>query len=229
MEPADARHAAILSKYAGVYPVPVPFSMHDTIRILTEGRGASSVINLCRTATPPTTRDFRRIIRHCRKHSKTYHDYMIRNLILRMSHSQSHSSAFLTRAFAKSGKPSHFYSALIAHAHGDAALARAELASATVRDFEGVDLLFLWSLTDSLGFFAAELVLAVHIPQVQPQNTWACLHAVKTLTRAGHFQAAEAELTRASLNPDAAEHASYFNEFSQLIRQGAAANAASAA
>jgi len=229
MEPADARHAAILSKYAGVYPVPVPFSMHDTIRILTEGRGASSVINLCRTATPPTTRDFRRIIRQCRRHSKTYHDYMIRNLILRMSHSRSHSAAFLTRAFAKSGKPSHFYSALVAYAQGDAALARAELASTTVRDFEGVDLLFLWSLTDSLGFFAAELTLAAHIPQVQPHNTWACLHAVKTLTRAGHFQAAEAELARASRNPDAGEHASYFTEFSQLIRQGAAANAASAA
>jgi hypothetical protein len=203
--------------------------MHDTIRILTEGRGASSMINLCRTATPPTTRDLRQIIRRCRRLSKTYQDCMIRELILRMSHSRSHSSRFLTRAFAKTGKPSHFYAALVAHAQGDPALARTELANTTVRDFEGVDLLFLWSLTESLGFFAAELTLAAHIPQVQPQNTWACLHAVKTLTRAGHLQTAEAELARASRNPDAAEHASYFTEFSQLIRQGGTANAASAA
>jgi pimeloyl-ACP methyl ester carboxylesterase len=228
-EPADARHAAILAKFDGVRPVLVPFAMHDTIRVLTEGRGASAMINLCRTATPPTVRDFRRIIRQSRKGSKTYDDHMIRCLILRMSHSRRSSSLFLSRVFARTGQSSHFYSALIANAHGDANRAVAELASCTARDFEKTDLLFLWSLTESLNFFDAELTLARHIPRLEPLNTWACLHAVKTLIRAGHLQLAEAELTRISMNPDAGEHASYFAEFSQAIKKAAAAANMSAA
>ncbi len=229
MEPTDARHAAVLSAYPGVYPVLMPFGMHDTIRILTEGRGASSLINLCRTPTPPTTPDFRRIIRHCRLHSKTYHDHMIRGLILRMSHSRNHSSVFLTRIFARTGKPTRFYSALIAHANGDSVLARSELASATRRDFEDIELLFLWSLTNSLEFFEAEMAVAARIRELEPDNTWACLHAVKTLMRAGHLREAEAELTRISGHPGAAEHASYFAEFSALIHQLTSQGAASAA
>ncbi len=229
MEPADARHASILSKYPGVYPVLVPFAMHDTIRILTEGRGASRLINLCRAPTLPNTQDFRNIIRQCRRNSKTYHDHMIRGLILRMSHSRSHPSKFLYGAFAKSGKPSHFYAALVAHAQGDAAVASAELAKTTARDFEDIDLLFLWSLTDTLGFFAAELTVAEYIRQLQPNNTWSCLHAVKTFTRAGHLKEAEAELSRISRHPDAAEHAPYFTEFAAVIQRAAAAGAASAA
>ncbi len=228
-EPADARHASMLGKFPGVHPVLVPFSMHDTIRVLTEGRGAAALINLCRTATPPTVRDFRRIIRQSRKGSKTYDDHMIRSLILRMSHSRRPSSLFLSRVFAKTGQSSHFYSALIANAHGDASRAAAELACCTARDFENTDLLFLWSLTETLKFFAAELALAKHIPKLEPLNTWACLHAVKTLYRAGQLQLAEAELTRISKNPDAGEHASYFAEFSQLIQKAAAAAAMSAA
>jgi len=228
-EPADARHAAILGQFDGVHPVLVPFSMHDTIRVLTEGRGASTLINLCRTTTPPTARDFRQIIRQSRRGSKTYDDHMIRSLILRMSHSRRPSSLFLSRVFAKTGQSSHFYSALIANAHGDSARAAAELASCTARDFEKIDLLFLWSLTESLNFFAAELALAKYIPKLEPLNTWACLHAVKTLTRAGQLQLAAAELSRISRNPDAATHASYFAEFSQVIEKAAAAVNMSAA
>jgi hypothetical protein len=228
-EPADARHASILRKFPGVHPVLVPFSMHDTIRVLTEGRGAAAVINLCRTVTPPTVRDFRRIIRQSRKGSKTYDDHMIRSLILRMSHSRRPSSLFLSRVFAKTGQSSHFYSALIANAHGDASRAAAELACCSARDFEKTDLLFLWSLTETLKFFAAELTLARHIPKLEPLNTWACLHAVKTLYRAGQLELAEAELTRITKNPDAAQHASYFAEFSQLIQKAAASAAMSAA
>jgi pimeloyl-ACP methyl ester carboxylesterase len=229
MEKTDARHAAILSRYEGVKPVLVPFSEHDTIRILTEGRGASTVINLCRTATPPTVRDFRQVIRRSRGHSKTYHDYKIRNLLLRLRHSRSRSSVFLTREFSKAGKPSQFYTALMAHAGGDAILARSALANATVRDFEGIDLLFLWSLTNSLEFFDAELAVAAQMRSLQPGNTWACLHAVKTLTRAGHLHEAQAELTRISRNPDAGEYPSYFTEFAALIRQLSAQRAAPAA
>lgn len=228
-EPADARHAAILSQFNGVHPVRVPFSMHDTIRVLTEGRGAPTLINLCRNATTPTIRDFRQIIRQSRKRSKTYDDHMIRSLILRMSHSRRPSSLFLSRVFAKTGQSSRFYTALVANAHGDTRRAHAELASCTARDFEKMDLLFLWSLTETLKFFAAEMTLAQHIPTLEPRNTWACLHAVKTLTRAGRLHLAQAELTRISRNPDAAEYASYFAEFSLVIQRAAAAAATSAA
>ena len=228
-EPADAKHVAVLRQYDGVELVPVPFSMHDTIRVLTEGRCAAALINLCRTATPPTTRDFRKIVRQARRRSTTYDDHLIRSLILRMSQSRRHSSLFLTRAFAKTGKTSHFYSALVAHAHGDAALARSELSCTTTRDFENTDLLFLWTLTNVLEFFEAELTLALHIRLVQPNNTWACLHGVKTLTRAGRLEEAQAELTRISRHPDASEHASYFTIFTDVIRQASAASAASAA
>ena len=228
-DPADARHAAVLSQYDGVNTVLVPFAMHDTIRILTEGREASNVINLCRKATPPTAADFRQIIRRARRKSKTYEDYKLRNLILRMSQSRGHSSLFLSRVFAKNGRANHFYASLIAHAQGDAALARSELANTTATDFADIDLLFLWSLTDDMKFFAAELALATYIPRIQPGNTWACLHAVKTLMRASRFTEAETELTRVSLNPDAADYASYMTEFSQIIQQSVAASAASAA
>ncbi len=229
MDPADARHAAILSRYPGVYPVIVPFALHDTIRIVSEGRGASSLINLCRAPTLPTVADFRQIIRQSRRKSKTYHDHMIRALILRMSHSRTHSSKFLQGAFAKAGRPSHFYLALVAHAKGNTALAQSELANTTARDFDDIDLLFLWSLTETLQFMEAELTVAEYIRRLQPQNTWSCLHSVKTLTRAGRLQEAEAELTRISRHPDAAEHASYFAEFADVIRRAIAANATSAA
>jgi len=229
MEPADARHAAILSKYPGVFPVLVPFAMHDTIRILTEGRGASTLINLCRAPTLPTVQDFRRIIRQSRRNSKTYHDHMIRSLILRMSQSRTHSSKFLYAAFAKTGKPSHFYSALVAHAKGDAALARAELASTTAQDFQDIDLLFMWSLTNKMEYFAAEVTVAEYILRLEPLNTWSCLHAVKTFTRAGRLQEADTELRRIAQHPNASEHASHFTEFAEQIRQAATASAASAA
>ncbi len=229
MDTADARHAAILSRYDGVYPVVVPFALHDTIRVLTEGREASSMINLCRAAAPPASRDFRQITRRARHRSKTYHDHRIRALILRMSRSRTHSSLFLNKAFERTGTQNHFYSALIAHAQGDAGMAQAELSVATTKDFADVDLLFLWSLSESLRYFAAEMLVADQIRHLQPSNTWACLHAVKTLARGGHLAEAEAELTRISRHPDAAEHASYFTEFSAWIRQLASDRDASAA
>jgi tetratricopeptide (TPR) repeat protein len=220
MEKIDARHVAKLAALRGVRRVVAPFSMHETIRIVAQGRGAARLISLCTAATPPTAEDCRQVIRASRKLSHTYFEHMLHQLILRMSHSRCRSSAFVSGLLSKTKQNEEpFYSAIIAHAKGNAKLANSELAKTTSKFFDDVHLLAWWNIAHRLRFFNAERVVASQIFEKQSSNTVACLQALNTLIRGGDLESAKRELERLAKQSDAAKHVTYFLAFSVRLRR----------
>jgi len=215
----DSANAAKLAGLVGVKTIVAPFSVHDTIRLAAVGNRTATLINLCTREMPPAASDLRQVIRASRGQSKAYLNAMLRQLLLRMGHSRSRSSVFISRVLAKANNDNPLYSALINHAQGHVSLAIAELARTTARHFANVDLVLLWQASNKLRFVRAELALAVQICATLPANTGACLGAVSTLIRVANLEGAHRELARLAKHGDAAKHIDRFVEFAVKLRK----------
>lgn len=215
---SDAKHAAKLAALSGVMTIVTPFSVDDTIRIITQGRGAAKFISLCASATPPLGTELRQEIRAARMQSTVYLESVLRQLILRMYKSRARSSAFVSALIGKSNDDNRFQSALIAHSKGDANLALLELERSTAKDFDNIDLLSWRTLARKVRFAKAELAVAGQIIGRDPGNTFSCLQAADTLIEAGDHEGAHRELLRLAKHADAADRVALFIELSEKLR-----------
>ena len=217
MEKSDARNAVKLAALDGVHLVVTPFSEEETLRVITQGRGAAALIRSYTSATPPGATDLRKMIRVSRQRSPIYLDYMVRRLIPRMSHSRSRSLAFVTTLLGKSNE-NRFYSAVLAHVEGNASLAEADLRKTNRDMFDNVDLLSWWRLSRELGFRNAEVAVASQIFERHPSDLVACLQAIDTLIRARDIAGAKGELARLARHSDATNRIALFVKYSIALR-----------
>jgi thioredoxin-like negative regulator of GroEL len=218
MDKADAGNVARLAALRGTYTVRAPFSAHDTLRLVTEGGGAARLIHLCTRAAPPALGELRQVFRSSRDQSSNYLDRLLWHLIRRVSRSENRSSLFASRLLGRTRQAKPFYSALIAHASGNTALAHSELQRMPASAFDEVDLPSWWRLSSELGFVEAEEQLAVQILGRHPAGTAACLRSIGTLVKVGNLERAQDELLRLARRGDAAEHIDAFVEFSVKLR-----------
>jgi len=215
---ADAANAAKLADMRCIKSVLTPFTMHDTIRLATEGRSAAKIISLCTADAAPTAAEMRRMLRAGRRQSKTYANHLSRELVLRMSRSKRRSSLFADRWIRKAGTSPYFL-ALISHAKGDSAGAAAELTKLNQHGLEQQDLMLYWQLANRLRFDDAELHVASQILEKSSDNIWACLHVVNTYIRTGKLEQAAAELTRLARHQDAAGYLGYVADFAMKLEK----------
>ncbi len=219
-EKADAANGERLLALGKVKAVLAPFTMHDTIRLVTEGRVAAALIERCTRNTPPSATELRQLIRAGRHNSLTYSNHMLSKLIMRLSHSQSRSIKFVSSALGVSQKRSNpFYLALIAHAKGFSVVAEQALSRTTPEHLAIEDLLNHWQMANLLRFLTAELRIAKQMCDRMPDSVWHCLHSVNTLIRTGELDQAEVELVRLSRKPDASIHIGHFAEFSLKLQK----------
>ena len=216
---SDAKNATKLAALSGVEAIPTPFSMDETIRIITQGRGAARLIGLCTSTTPLLATEFRQAIRAARRRSSSYLDSILHKLILRTGKSRSHPSDFVLKLLGRNEDDKPFYSALIAHATGDASLAQSEMARVDAEDFDKVDLPSWWQLAHKLRFMGAELAVAAQILERVPSNTGACLQAIHTLIATQDLERAQRELVRVAKHGDAINRIARFIELSSKLRK----------
>jgi tetratricopeptide (TPR) repeat protein len=220
MQKLDAAHVAKLAALGGVKTIVAPFFMNDIARLAPEGGSAARLIELCTSETPPAATDLRQVIRASRRGSRSYLNAMLRQLMLRMSQSGSHSSVFVSSLLDKTNNSENpFYTALFSHAKGKDNLALSELRRVTAKHLKRRDLLPLWRLANKLRFAEAELTVAAQICETHTANTPAGLCAVNTLVRAGKEEDAYRELMRLTKQGDAANHIDQFVEFSRQLRK----------
>ena len=219
MDKLDAKNAAHLMALPGVRAVVTPFSMDETIRILTDGRGTATLIGLCASATPPEALNFRHLIRASRKGSSIYIDQLLRHCILRMSRSRAHSSVFVSRLLGRTKRDNLFYSALVAHMKGDAILAQLELEKTGPRAFDNINLVSWLHVSHDVGFVKAELTVAAQILDRHANNTAACLQALNAFVATGDLERVHQELERLAKHADAPNRIARFIEFSVKLRK----------
>ena len=210
----DAAHAEKLAKLARVEKINCPFSLHDTVRLVTESRTAVPLLQLCMQPTLPATHQLRSVIRSSRRASTTYSKTRRQQLLIRLERSKAWSMQFLRSALTDAGPEGLFYEAAISHLAGEKdgrARAMQQLAST---ELAGDQLLFYWSLCNRAGFLDGELLVSESILRQGQDNTWACLHAVNTYIRCGRLAGAEAELRRLRQNKDCLNYMGTFAEFS---------------
>lgn len=214
MERLDALNAEKLLTFRGTESVIAPFSMHDTVRLVSEGGGAAKIMKLCSQPTTPTVNDFRRLIRSSRNESTTYHNHMLRHLLSRTHNSHIHPSKFSLQSLARTQRDDPFHMALVAHARGDVTLAETELSKCTHEHLHGLNLVPLWQMSNMIRFVSAELLVAQELCNHHPNKTWDCLYVINTFIRNGQSERAHSELARLAKNPDAMQHLGTFAQCS---------------
>ncbi len=217
-EHADAQHARRLAALRGVRLVTAPFSMHDTIRLITEGGAADELIGSCTQATPDAAL-LRRVVRSCRERSPTYHKHALSQLLQRLHFSRCGSTLFFGRALRRQTELDDFHEVLAARARCDASAEQQALARLEDRHFDNIDLIFLWTLCNRLRFFEMERRVAQQIFMRYADKTPACLHAVTTLIRGRQLDAAIAELSRMVQHADAFDYIGAFVDLAVRLQR----------
>lgn len=217
-EHADAQHAKRLVKLRGVQLIGAPFSMHDTIRLITEGGAADELIGGCVQATPNAL-NLRRIVRRCRERSPTYHKNALSQLLQRLHFSRSGSTLFFSRALRRQTGINAFHEVLAARARRDAAAEKQALAQLEANHFAEVDLIFLWNLCNRMRFLEMEQRVAQEILERRPNNTQDCLYAVNTFIRTRELEKAIAELSRTARHADAFGYIGVFVDLATRLQR----------
>lgn len=217
-EHADAQHARRLAALRGVRLVSAPFSMHDTIRLITEGGAADKLIGSCAHATPDAAL-LRRVVRSCRDRSPTYHKYALSQLLQRLHFSHSGATLFFGRALRRHTELDAFHEVLAARARRDAAAEQQAMASLEDRHFDDIDLIFLWNLCSRLRFLEMERRVAQQILVRRAGKTYDCLHAVNTLIRVRDLDTAVAELSRLARHENAFDYIGAFVDLAARLQR----------
>jgi len=218
-DPTDQVDVLHLNKIAAlktVYPVISRFSLHETVRIVTEGRGADRMVEICRSAITPSSRlQFRQMVRQSRRGSGVYqalyNAYIFKN-------SEKFSRHFDGILDGLSEVEKNIYLAM-RYFRSNPELSNSYLDKINIADCKPLNLVPLWNRCREAGFAALEGKIADALIAHHSDDVWLCLYAVNTYATAGDRERAVAELERLISRPDAPRHVSHIYERAQQINR----------
>ncbi len=189
----DLNHATRLQAACGSQMVVMPFTGHETIRLLTESGLSESMVNMFLCDDRPSPRQLRNLVRRGRRHSPTYRVQKSEYLLQRLNRLPN-DVGYLNRHIAamdphEAALPAAFF-ALHRKAFAEAA--------AILDTTPDIDLapqaIWLWNWCRNTGFLAGE-IRAAQVLRTQFQDAvFERLHVVNTLIHTGDPAAASAEL-----------------------------------
>ena len=193
-DPCDASHVERLASLPRVSTVKVPFSGHETIRLLTESGFSRGLLDLLgRVAPEPRSEEFRLLMRSARGSSPTYRSKQVFQVIDRFAGRPNHFSQILATLPEESQNFARLFQSLI---NGDNLSAALIMGRMKDRDLFQFGFIRIWSLFRHRGFLEGESRLAACLKVYFRENCFVQLHAVDSLLKLGRSKEAKKELVR---------------------------------
>jgi tetratricopeptide (TPR) repeat protein len=220
--PPDRGHATPLLAMEGVHEVTMPFTGHETIRLITEGRQGRALVELLRNARPPMPADFRKLARRARPDSASY----AQGKMVQLRGSQRRHAGYLQSVVdgLPEGTPKSIAITENYLSVGSFVNAENVMASVTDADLQALYLPALWYSFREAGFLYGESRLAPLFKATHPDDVWQRLLGVNAMIVTGAKDAALEELQELAAMDGAFAHATNFMDFyGQLGRMDLAA------
>lgn len=195
-ESVDVEHVARLRQYAGIFEVIVPFSGHETVRIISEGGVSKEFIALLAAeAGSEQINQLRRVVRKARSHSPSYFRNRF-SAILQKNHRIIEYLEFDGTIATKALKLCRLLSC------GAVIEAVTKLAEMVDDDLAKVDLFLLWKFFRKINFPVGEYRVAGIMRRRDSNNTFKRLHFVNTCISLGYHDEAREELLHLGSHQD---------------------------
>jgi hypothetical protein len=209
-EDIDHVHAITLAT-VGVNRVPVYFSGHDTVRLLSEsGLAAQFLTSFMSSLSRGQPIQPRQWIRRTRSHSTTYVGHLFRHLA-----AKNKTSLAVEIAECLPSSLRGISLIVLAAARNDIAMAERQLSSISDDELIDVGLRDLWSLFKTTKLECGELRVSRLISRVVNDDLFLRLHAVQTYVNLGLHAEARVELTTLRDTFDCSLYAGLINTLSQ--------------
>ena len=220
--PPDRGQAAPLLALDRVDEVTMPFTGHETIRVITEGRQGRALVELLRSPSQAMPADFRKLARRARRGSATY----AQGKMVQLRGSQRRHGGYLQSVVdgLPEGPPKSI--AITENYLSVGAFTDAEkiMAAVTDTDLQALYLPTLWFSFREAGFLYGEQRLAPLFKATHPDDVWQRLLGVNSMIVTGAKEAALEELQELAAMDGAFAHANNFMDFyGQLGRMDLAA------
>jgi len=212
-EQVDVEHVAQLRHYEGVSEIIVPFSGHETVRIISEGGASTEFMSLlAKDVGSEQISQLRRVVRKARSRSPSY----FRNRFSVILQQHQHILEYLLRDETISAnvlKICHLLSC------GAAPEALTKLAEVVDDDLAKVNLFVLWKFFRKANFPVGEYRVASIMRRRDPSNTFMRLHLVNTCISLGYHDEARDELLQLASHQDLHLYESHVRAFQRALGQ----------
>jgi len=217
----DRESARRLALLGHLTLVPMPFTSHDTVRLVSEARIGRSLIQLCLDGSANLA-ELRHLLRKGRNRSTTYTRYKLHKLLTSVHrHRNFYDAAVATMPDGAEKKVAvvHLHLAL-----GCADEAERTFSSVTDDQVLKLDFISFWRIFRSHNFLYGEARLAPLFRRRYPNHVFARLHGVSSMIACQQFDIALEELAILEHFPGVATHKNFFVQFyRQLDRADLAA------
>ena len=211
-ETVDNEHVQRLQGYPGVRKVPVPFSGHDTIRLISESRLSGEFIGKVAFRDDDSTSlvDFRGLMRRARGGSETYFKNRFSVLLNKKSH-------LIATAKHRGIIDTDVVSLCSFAVAGDFPAAIQILSEITDDALAQANLLGLWKFFRALNFKTAEYRVSGVMRAKYPKDAFKRLHFVNSCINLGRLDKAREELEMVVLLPEAASFDAHIQQFRKSL------------
>lgn len=217
----DRESARRIARLGRVTSIPVPFTSHDSVRIVSEARLGRPLIQLCLEGTQTPSR-LRALLRQGRSRSSTYTRYKLQKLLDSVSRHRRYYDATVATMPDDAGKTMAMVQLHLALG----SVHEAEQAFASIADDHllALDFASFWQIFRTRGFRFGEARLAPLFRRKYPENVFMRLHGVNSMIACESFGAALQELAELERLSGSSAHKAFFVKFyKQLDRADLAA------
>lgn len=195
--------------------IPVPFTEHGTVRIVSDGKIGSKLVRSFMQDAHPEKYALRSLIRNARQLSIRYQEGRFLYLLSR----KRSSTRFLSRAVesAPAVKKALWLTCVhvVTGAFDDAAALLATIPDSGLGDLPVYP---LWNLFRAYKFHLGELRLAAALRTIAPNDAFARLHSVNSYISHGELKNAREELESIVLLGNAPEQVNFIIDFAKKLR-----------